>query len=175
MAMSDLSKAGIMFKQGLTVASKTTVADLEKACGATFSEDYKEFLENINGARIALKDSEAKSALAAEVRWAGVNYLLHPEREFIRIDYIYDKDTALKVYKNMCRYPVGPVFPLAAADNTTCFVLSLNEHESGYVKALRLFTAGSHTVTGSAIVFTSLTIATSVTDFFLSLKPLKRA
>ena len=67
MMMSDLSKAGIIFKQGLTIASKTTVVDLEKACGTTFSDDYKEFLEKVNGARIALKDKDPKSVPSATV------------------------------------------------------------------------------------------------------------
>ena len=75
MMMSDLSKAGIIFKQGLTIASKTTVVDLEKACGTTFSDDYKEFLEKVNGARIALKDKDPKSVPSATVKWESASFL----------------------------------------------------------------------------------------------------
>ena len=164
MAMSDLSKAGIIFKQGLTIASKTTVADLEKACGATFSDDYKEFLENVNGARIALKDSDAKRVPSANINWVSANFL-HQAQEFVGVDYIYDKDTALKVYRNMRHYPIGQVFPVAAANNNTCFVMSLNEKDK----------EGSHNIMGSVIVCTSLPIAKNVTDFFLSLKSIKRS
>lgn len=174
MAMSDLSKAGIIFKQGLTIASKTTVADLEKACGATFSDDYKEFLENVNGARIALKDSDAKRVPSANINWVSANFL-HQAQEFVGVDYIYDKDTALKVYRNMRHYPIGQVFPVAAANNNTCFVMSLNEKDKGTIKVVRVYTEGSHNIMGSVIVCTSLPIAKNVTDFFLSLKSVKRS
>ena len=174
MAMSDLSKAGIIFKQGLTIASRITVADLEKACGVTFSDDYKEFLENVNGARIALKDGDAKHIPSAGISWEGANFL-HPAQEFVRVDYIYDKDTALKVFRNMRNYPVGQVFPIAAADNNTCFVMSLSENDKGSIHAVRVYTAGTHTLMGSVIVCTSLPIAKNVTEFFLGLKSIKRS
>ena len=174
MMMSDLSKAGIIFKQGLTIASKTTVADLEKACGATFSDDYKEFLEKVNGARIALKDKDPKSVPSATVKWESASFL-HPEQEFVGVDYIYDKDTALKVYRNMKHYPVGQVFPVAAANNNTCFVMSLNEKDKGSIHAVRVYTESTHNIMGSVIVCTSLSIAKNVIDFFLNLKSVKRA
>ena len=89
--------------------------------------------------------------------------------------FIYDKDTALKVYRNMRHYPIGQVFPVAAANNNTCFVMSLNEKDKGTIKAVRVYTEGSHNIMGSVIVCTSLPIAKNVTDFFLSLKSVKRS
>ena len=174
MAMSDLSKAGIAFKQGLTIVSRTTIADLEKACAAKLPTEYAEFLEKVNGARVSLQNSDKRFEPSAHISWGGTN-CFHAQEEFLKVDYLYDKDTALKVYLHAKNCPLGKNFPIASADHNTCFALSLDEKDYGSVKALRIIDANSHhLISGSIMVFMSLPIAPTLTDFFLGLKAIKR-